>query len=119
MRSLPTCFALALAVSACGDDEANTSPECDADSATTASTVNLQSSSFEPSCVKVAQGTLVTFNNQDAVSHTVATDGGQVESFDSGIIAGGGSFTHTFNATGKIGLHCNIHGGMRATVIVE
>jgi plastocyanin len=82
-------------------------------------TVHIQGMAFNPSCLQVAVGTAVTFVNDDSVAHTVTTDAGQVESFDSGSLAPAASFVHTFNVAGTIALHCSIHPSMHATVAVQ
>ena len=46
--------------------------------------------------------------------HTVTSDDGQT--FDSGTIAPGGTFTFKFTVAGSYPYHCNIHPYMRATV---
>ncbi len=71
---------------------------------------------FNPSTFKLVMGVnnTVTFLNQDTAIHTVtALDG----SFDSGNIAGGGSWTHTFTA-GTYSYHCIYHSYMKGTITV-
>jgi plastocyanin len=92
---------------------------CDASTATATASVAIQGYSYVPACVKVTSGTLVTFTNDDGIPHTVTTDAGQAESFDSGAIASSGTFTHTFTAVGTDALHCTFHTGMHMTVLVQ
>jgi plastocyanin len=106
----------ALGLSACGSD--NTSASCTEASATQTTTVTLESMAFSPSCFKVAAGTTVTFRNSDNTTHTVTTDSGQVETFDSGNLVVNATYTHTFSTPGTINLHCTIHPSMQATAIV-
>ena len=96
-----------------------TSTDCTTANAQGTSTVVMQSMAYSPVCVKVSQGATVTFVNQDSVAHTVTTDSGQPESFDSGTISSGTSFQHTFNTIGTIAIHCNFHSNMHLTVIVD
>jgi plastocyanin len=74
---------------------------------------------FIPSCAKVAAGTAVTFTNNDSIAHTVTSDAGQPETFDSGPLAQGAKFQHTFATAETEHIHCTIHPTMRLTVIVQ
>ncbi len=93
---------------------------CTADTATATTSVSLSGMAFVPSCIKVSKGATVTFQNADMVQHTVTTDAGQPETFDSGLLSTGQDFVHTFaNAAETVNLHCTIHSNMHATVIVQ
>lgn len=87
------------------------------------SQVFMQNSAFTPATRTVAAGTTVTFVNQDGLAHTVTYGSGPGSSFDSGSIAGGGSFAHAFTAAGTYQYYCTIHGtptaGMRGTIVVQ
>ena len=82
---------------------------------TTGNSVSIANFAFSVSSLSVKTGTTVTWTNNDATAHTVTADDG---SFDSGNIAPGGKFTHTFNAAGTIAYHCSIHSNMTAKVVV-
>jgi plastocyanin len=71
--------------------------------------------SFQPPSLSVPAGAVVMFRNDDGESHTFSADGG---AFDSGVLAGGQSFTFTFNTAGTFAYHCNIHSSMRGTIAV-
>ncbi len=93
---------------------------CTASNATATTSVSLVQMSYQPSCIMVAKGATVTFTNNDSTDHTVTTDAGQPETFDSGHIAPGSSYTHTFASTAEtVGVHCTIHTFMTATIIVQ
>lgn len=77
--------------------------------------VAIQGFAFSESSLSVKSGTTVTWTNNDQTSHTVTADDA---SFDSGNIAPGGKYTHTFNAAGTIAYHCSIHPTMKAKVVV-
>ena len=81
----------------------------------TGNSVSIANFAFSVSSLSVKSGTTVTWTNNDQTTHTVTADDG---SFDSGNIAPGGKFTHTFNATGTIAYHCSIHSSMTAKVVV-
>ena len=87
-----------------------------ANPSSSAYTVNIKSQSFQPSTLSVPAGTTVTWHNQDNAQHTVTSDtNGQ---FDSGAIATGKKFTHTFTDPGSYGYHCSIHPGVKGTIVV-
>lgn len=75
---------------------------------------------FEPEEVTVAAGTTVTWINEDAVQHTVTagTRGDPTGMFDE-TVAGGGSFSFTFEEAGTYEYFCSFHPGMSGVIIVE
>jgi plastocyanin len=81
-----------------------------------ASSVSIKNFAFSNTSLGVTAGTTVTWTNNDATAHTVTADDG---SFDSGNIAPGQSFTHTFSNMGTVNYHCTIHPMMKAAVIVK
>ena len=89
------------------------------------STLNIVMSAiaFVPAVDTVAAGQTVTWTNNDQVIHTVTADSGSVDAFDSGDVAGGGTYTHTFQTAGTFGYFCRYHGsltgGMRGTIVVR
>jgi plastocyanin len=83
-----------------------------------ATAVNIQGIAF-PATITVKPGTAVTWTNRDTVSHTVTSDAGQAQSFDSNTIAPNGTFSVTFAKAGTYTYHCNIHASMHGTVVVS
>ncbi|HZW55738.1 MAG TPA: cupredoxin domain-containing protein [Nitrososphaerales archaeon] len=81
------------------------------------SAVNTTSTYYSPSTITVVIGVnnTVTWVNDDQAPHTV-TDTGV---FDSGIVAAGGSWTHTFTTPGTYQYKCTIHPWMTGTIIVK
>jgi plastocyanin len=78
---------------------------------------------YNPSPLTVHVGTTVTWTNNDNTGHTV-TEGNPsgntpVNGFDSGILAPGKTFTHTFAAPGTIQYSCTLHPTMLGEVIVK
>lgn len=71
---------------------------------------------FDPVQLTIHSGETVEWKNEDIFSHTVTADDG---SFDSGLIAPGGSWQMTVKITGKIGYHCRPHPNMTAALIVQ
>lgn len=89
------------------------------------STLNIEMSAvtFVPAVDTVAVGQTVTWTNNDQVIHTVTADSGSVDAFDSGDVAGSGTYTHAFQTAGTYGYYCRYHGsmtgGMRGTIVVR
>ncbi|MHB8603612.1 MAG: cupredoxin domain-containing protein [Thermoplasmatota archaeon] len=77
--------------------------------------LTLKSVAFHPKFLVVSVGTTLTWTNLDPVTHTVTSNTGD---FDSGFLASGSSFTHTFAAQGAFSYHCNVHPGMQGTIVV-
>ena len=80
-------------------------------------------SCFDPNPVTIAMGGTVTWENVDNAAHTV-TSGTAVQGpdgeFDSSLImAGGASFSHTFDAAGTYDYFCMVHPWMAGSVVVE
>lgn len=78
---------------------------------------------YNPSPLTVHVGTTVTWTNNDHTGHTV-TEGNPsgntpANGFDSGILAPGKTFTHTFSSPGTIQYYCTLHPTMLGEVIVK
>ncbi|HZI39565.1 MAG TPA: plastocyanin/azurin family copper-binding protein [Acidimicrobiia bacterium] len=84
-----------------------------APSAPAAASVAILDRSFSPGTVTVAPGGTVSWANQSDRDHTVTGTG-----FDSGVVGGGGRFSHTFPSAGTFTYICELHSEMRATVTV-
>jgi plastocyanin len=108
-RFLLGAFIISMTIFACS--KSNTSM-----STNNPNSVSIKNFAFSNTSLSVAAGTTVTWTNNDGTAHTVTADDG---SFDSGNIAPGNSFTHTFNGMGTVNYHCTIHPMMRAAVIVK
>jgi plastocyanin len=81
-----------------------------------AAAVHIKDFAFAPASQTVKAGETVTWTNDDSTEHTVTADDG---SFDSGRLAPGATFTHTFAAAGTFAYHCTIHPNMTAKVVVQ
>ena len=80
-------------------------------------------SCFDPNPVTIAMGGTVTWENVDNAAHTV-TSGSPADGpdgvFDSSLImAGGATFSHTFDAVGTYDYFCMVHPWMSGVVIVR
>jgi len=72
--------------------------------------------SYDPLAVQVSPRTTVTWTNDDFVVHTV-TD--IEESFDSGFIQAGSTWSYTFEEPGDWDYFCTLHPWMKGTVSVN
>ncbi|HEY5517008.1 MAG TPA: hypothetical protein VIL15_01950 [Coriobacteriia bacterium] len=115
---LAVVTAAALALSGCSSGTtttpAGTTGRGGASSTPSAATVSMAGIAFNPSTIDVAVGGAVTFKNDDTVQHIVAG-----ESWSSGPIDPGKSFTQTFATAGAIAVRCTIHPSMTMTVNVK
>ena len=82
----------------------------------TSNTVSIANMTFDPSSTSVNKGTTVTWTNNDNMSHTVTADD---NSFTSGNLNKGDTYSHTFSAVGTFAYHCKIHPGMTGQVAVK
>jgi YVTN family beta-propeller protein len=80
-----------------------------------ATTVLIRAMAFDPSALTVKAGQTVTWVNQDSIAHTVTDDQG---GWDSGSLAPGASFQHTFAQAGDDSYHCSIHPFMTSKIVV-
>jgi len=83
--------------------------------ATAANAATIRGFSFQPGVLKVKVGAKVTWTNGDTVAHTVIAD---TNSFASGDLQLGGSFSFTFTRPGTYAYHCSIHPSMHGSVVV-
>ena len=86
-----------------------------------AMSVDIKLFQFKPKELAVKKGTTVTWTNGDAIEHSVTAGkpGKAAQDFDSGLFTKGGSFSHTFDASGSFTYFCKRHPNMQATVKVE
>ena len=77
---------------------------------------------FSPLTRTVSAGTTVQWVDGDGVQHTVTSDPGSTETFNT-TVAAGGTFSYKFNTAGTFNYHCSIHGspgsGMHGTIEVN
>ncbi len=79
-------------------------------------TVRIRDMQFQPGTVRIKVGGTVTWNNADDRDHTVtAVD----NSFKSGNLKSGASFTFRFTKAGNFDYSCTYHPRMRGSVQVE
>lgn len=124
MRRLVGPLLLVAAVAIIAASCKGTSPSAYGASASTAATTTaatatnaatIKGFSFQPEVLKVKVGAKVTWTNDDTVAHTVTAD---TNSFASGNLQPGGSFSFTFTRPGTYAYHCSIHPSMHGSVVV-
>jgi len=76
--------------------------------------VSMRNMQFDPQSLKVKKGTVVEWKNDDLVPHTATS-----ASFDSGTLAAGKSWRHTFTKTGEFSYTCTFHPMMKGVVTVK
>jgi len=111
-RCIAAALVLTIGAAACSGDD-------DATNKTAGRSVTIELVAFSPEALAVDAGTTVTWTNEDPGPHTVTS--GAVEqgtsgvtaspdgAFDSGDIAGGASFEHTFDEPGTYEYFCALH----------
>jgi plastocyanin len=88
--------------------------------ATSDAQVSIAGFAFSPSSLEIDVGTTVTWTNEDGVTHTVTaadgpgTDAEATDLFDSGGLAGGDTFSFTFDEAGTYYYACRPHWSMEA-----
>jgi LPXTG-motif cell wall-anchored protein len=89
-----------------------------------AETKNVSAKDFEfaPKTITVNVGDTITWKNDGAVVHTAESD--DETTFDSGDLAVGATFSHTFDKAGTFAYYCKYHGaaggtGMSGTITVN
>jgi plastocyanin len=78
--------------------------------------VALQNIQIVPASITIKAGDTVKWTNKDSVTHQLVGDKGE---FDSGPMAGGDTFSFTFDTPGTIAYHCTIHPSMVGTIVVQ
>ncbi len=76
---------------------------------------------FLPGEVTIGVGESVTWHNDSFAAHTVTSgnpEDGPDGLFDSSLLLGGNTFSHTFTEAGEYEYFCSIHPWMTGTVIV-
>lgn len=69
--------------------------------------------------VTINTGDTVMWMLTDAMPHTVTTSTGAAETFDSGTLSAGGTYSHRFTTPGTVPYVCLFHGNMSGTITVQ
>jgi plastocyanin len=73
---------------------------------------------YDPAEITVPAGSTVVWFNKGKEEHTVTSDPGSPEKFDSGYKKQGASWQRAFSRPGKYSYHCAPHPWMKGTVVV-
>lgn len=82
----------------------------------TGNSVSISGMAFSPTNLTVAQGTTVTWTNNDNTAHTVTGDNGGPAS---GQLNNGQTYSFTFTTVGSFPYHCSNHPTMTGSVTVQ
>jgi len=70
--------------------------------------------------ISVEPGDTVRWTWADEIPHSVTSESGSQEAFDSGVLTGNGTqFSYTFTQLGVNDYKCNVHSAMQGTITVE
>ena len=75
----------------------------------------IQNFAISPNPITLAPGSTVTWTNLDGVAHMVTADD---ESWGSGTLGPGTTYSHVFTSPGSHTYHCALHPFMKGTVVV-
>jgi plastocyanin len=78
-------------------------------------TVMMPGKLYDPARLDVLVGTTVAWKNDDSINHTATAED---DSFASGYIPPGGTFSYTFRQQGRFEFRCTIHKQMRGEIDV-
>ena len=81
------------------------------------SKVTIDNYTFGPARLVIHSGDTVTWFNHDSMPHTASALDGQ--SFDSGAVDPGGSWSFVFTKVGSYQYRCAIHPDMHGEIVVE
>jgi plastocyanin len=79
--------------------------------------ISVQDGYFTPGGLEISTGDTVIWLWDGTTDHTVTSDAGQTDPFDSGTQPPGFAFSHTFNQTGTFRYLCRVH-GFRGLIVV-
>jgi plastocyanin len=95
---------LAIVVVACASGNA---PGVSSSTSQSGNAISIKDNAFSPGDLQTSIGTEVKWANNDNQAHQIVADDG---SFDSGVLAEGRAFRHTFTKAGTYKYHCTTHG---------
>jgi plastocyanin len=78
--------------------------------------ITINDGSYDESTYEIEAGRAVKFVNAGAMKHTATADD---DSWGTGTLAAGQSFSRYFKEEGEWDFHCNYHDSMTATIVVE
>ncbi len=89
-------------------------PQATSGSSSTNGKITIARHAFNPQRMVIKPGTTVTWDNQDASSHTIVFGTQQ-----SDVMRRGGAYSRVFSTAGEYPYHCGLHSYMTGTVVVQ
>ena len=99
------------------NNTSKTTPAASSTSSTATNSVSIESFAYMPSDITIKKGTLVTWTNNDSVTHTVTKDNPDTGP-DSSNLVHGDVYRFTYNQVGTFKYHCKFHPDMHGSVTV-
>jgi plastocyanin len=111
---LPGLIAGALLLAACSSGSSGSETTVESGSS---AAVSIENFAFGPNPIAISVGDAILWtNDESSITHTTTSDDGL---WDSGDIAAGDTFEHTFAEAGTFNYICTIHPSMTATITVS
>ncbi|MCA9346585.1 cupredoxin domain-containing protein [Candidatus Saccharibacteria bacterium] len=79
--------------------------------------ISIRNFAYSREKITIKKGSTITWANEDSMAHTV-TSTSSSDSFDSGTLEKGQTFSKTFNSVGTFDYFCSFHSSMKAEVVV-
>ena len=79
--------------------------------------ISIRNLAYSREKITIKKGSTITWTNEDSMAHTV-TSMSSSDSFDSGTLEKGQTFSKTFNNVGTFDYVCSFHSSMKAEVVV-
>ena len=90
----------------------------DDDGSSTTNAVSIANMAFSPSTTTISKGTTVTWTNNSTYTHSVVSDVGSSETWDSGSLSINPTFSYQFDNVGEFGYKCGIHSFMTGSITI-
>ena len=91
---------------------------CVDSTAPTIVSASVKGNTWTPATVTAKVGDVITWTNDDAVSHGVALDDGSC-AMGGTIPGGGGARSLVFSVAGTFSFHCSVHSSMKGTITIS
>lgn len=121
MKNLGLILSLLIIMVIVGTGCANTSNSGESttsrpvDTQASVNTVKIENFAFKPEVLRIKNGDIVTWKQNDSAVHTIISTG----LFDSPTLNLGDEFVYSFKTVGEYEYHCGIHPSMKGKIIVQ
>lgn len=75
--------------------------------------------SMEDASIEISEGDTVIWTFTDGPPHSITSDSGSTETFDSGILDPGSTYSHEFTQVGSNPYFCSVHPSMQGIITVS